>query len=317
MPLPTASDVHVDALLTDVSVAYIQDQTNFVAGTVFPRVPVAKQSDKYATYTKDDWFRDEAEVRGDTSESAGSGFNLGSTTYFADVYAFHKDVGDHVRANADPAINPDSEATEFVTQRLMLRQEIQWATEFFTTSVWGTDKTPTNLWSSYTTSDPIDDIETGKTTILQNTGFEANTLVLGYLVWAKLKNHPDLVDRYKYTSSDSVTVEMAAALFEIDRVIVAKAIKNTGKEGAASPTMAFTHGKHALLAHIAPSPGLLTPSAGYTFSWTGISAGLGTDVAISSFRMDHLKADRIEGEVAFDFKVVGSDLGYFFNTAVA
>lgn len=316
MPQPTASDVHVDSLLTDVSVAYIQNQDNYLAGQVFPRVPVLKQSDKFTKLDKEDWFRDEAEVRAGGTESAGSGYGVTDTPFFCDVYALHKDVDDQTRANADPAHNPDTEATEFVTQRLLLRQEIQWVADFFVTAVWGSSVTPGNLWSSYTTSDPITDIQLGETTILKNTGMEANTLVLGFEVWAQLKHHPDIVDRYKYTSAASVTTDMLAALFDVDRVLVAKAIKNTGPEGGTA-AYALTHGKNALLCHVAPSPGLLTPTAGYTFTWTGISAGLGTDIAISTFRMEHLKADRIEGEIAFDFKIIGADLGYMFIAAVS
>jgi hypothetical protein len=32
---------------------------------------------------------------------------------------------------------------------------------------------------------------------------------------------------------------------------------------------------------------------------------------------DEKKADRIEGEISYDFKVIGSDLGYFFPSAVS
>ena len=76
-------------------------------------------------------------------------------------------------------------------------------------------------------------------------------------------------------------------------------------------------GNSALLCYSAPNPGLLTPSAGYTFMWTGVSGGLGTTVGVSRFRMEELKADRVEGEIAFDNKVVGADLGYFWDGIVA
>jgi len=180
MAQPTAQAVHaVDVPLTNISTAYIQSQTNFIADKVFPVVPVEKQTDKYYTYTKNDWFRDEAQPRADGTESAGSGYGLSTASYSCDLYAIHKDIGYQARNNADAGINLDRDATEFVTQRLMLRREIQWVSDYFTTSVWGTDSTPSNLWSAYTTSDPIDDIETGKSAILSVTGFEPNTLVLG------------------------------------------------------------------------------------------------------------------------------------------
>jgi len=325
MPQPTQSQVHVDAILTNISVAYMQRAENFIADKVFPVVPVDKQSDKYFTYDKNDWLRDEAQVRTDGTESVGSGYNISTATYYADVFAIHKDVGDQTRANADAPINVDREAAEFVTHRLLTRREIQFNNDFMADGVWGTSATGVASgastdefvqWSNYTTSDPINDIEAGKADILSVTGLEANTLVLGYDVFRQLKNHPDLVDRIKYTSSQTITEDMLARMFDIDRVLVSKSIKATNAEGATA-AYSFTTGKNALLCHVADAPGLLTPSAGYTFQWTGVSQGLGTTIGTSSFRLESLKATRIEAELAFDNKVVGADLGYFFGSAVA
>ena len=316
MPQPTSSQVHVDAILTNISVAYMQQADNFIATKVFPVVPVSKQSDKFFTYTKNDWFRDEAQRRADATESAGGGYNLSTDSYQADVYAFHKDIGDQTRANADAPINVDREATEFVTSRMLLKMETQFVSNFFTTSIWTTDSTPTNLWSDYTSSDPFGDIETGKRTILSPTGYEPNTLVLGYDTFIQLKNHPDLIDRIKYTSSQVLSESLMASLFGVPRVMVAKSLKATNNEGATG-AYAFNYGKNALLTYSAPSAGLLQPSGGYVMSWTGVSQGIGATIGVSRMRMEQFKADRIEAEVAFDMKVIGADLGYFFSACVA
>ena len=316
MAQPTANDVHVDAILTNISVAYIQDQNAYVASKVFPTIPVEKQSDKYFIYTKADWFRDEAQLRAPATESAGSGYNLSTATYSASVYAFHKDVDDQVRANSDNPLNPDRDATTFVTQRMLLRQEIQWASEFFTTSVWATDLTPTNLWNDYTASDPIGDVETAKATILTSTGYLPNTMVMGYDVFRQLRNHPDIVDRVKYTSANDVTEDILARFFGVERILVARAVKNTALEGA-SASMASIVGKNAALYYVAPSAGVLTPSAGYQFAWRGVSDGMGANIGITRFRMPELRADRIEAQMAWDNKVIASDLGYFFSACVA
>jgi len=325
MPQPNINSVHIDAILTNISVAYLQNQTNFIADKVFPVIPVDKKSDKYFVYTKNDWFRDEAQRRAPGTESAGGGYNLSTATYSSDVFAFHKDVDDQTVANADAPLNPLREATEFVTRRLMLRRELQFVSDFFTTGIWADDVTgvagtpssgQTKQWSDYASSDPISDIENGKSEMLGTTGMEPNTLVLGYDVFKALKNHPDLVDRIKYTSSQTITTDMLAAMFDIPRVMVAKAVKATNVEGAAE-AYGFAHGKKALLAYVAPQPGLMTPSAGYTFSWTGVSGGLGATIGTSQFRMESIKADRIEAEMAFDNKVISADLGYFWDTIVA
>jgi hypothetical protein len=316
MPQPTSSQVHVDAILTNISVAYMQHGREFHRNKSIPCCPCFKAVDKFFTYTKNDWFRDEAQRRADATESAGGGYNLSTDSYQADVYAFHKDIGDQTRANADAPINVDREAAEFVTGRMLLKMETQFVSNFFTTSVWATDSTPTNLWSDYTSSDPIGDIETGKRTILSTTGYEPNTLVLGYDTFIQLKNHPDLVDRIKYTSSQVLSESLLASLFGVPRVMVAKSLKATNNEGG-SEAYAFNYGKNALLTYSAPSAGLLQPSGGYVMSWTGVSQGIGATIGVSRMRMEQFKADRIEAEVAFDMKVIGSDLGYFFNACVA
>jgi hypothetical protein len=318
---PSASQVHaVDVPLTNISTAYIQSQDNYIAGQVFPEVPVMKQTDKYYTYTKNDWFRDEAKVRADGTESAGSGYGLSTGSYSCDVFALHKDIGYQARNNADAGINLDRDATEFVTQRLLLRREVQWVADYFVTGIWGTSQVPSNLWSDYTASDPVDDVEAGKEAILSVTGREANTLVLGYQVYRKLRNHPDIIDRIKYVTQATtrqVTPGLLAAVFDVEKVLVAKAIKATNVEGETA-AYAFTHGKHALLAHVASNPGLLTPSAGYTFSWKGVAGGIaGASVGVSRFYLPKEKADRIEAESAFDLKLVGSDLGYFLESVVS
>jgi hypothetical protein len=318
MAQPTQTGVHLDAILTNISVAYIQMQTNFIAGDVFPTVPVTKQTDKYYTYTKNDWFRDEMQIRPDATESAGSGYGLSTAAYSCDVWALHKDIGDQTRANTDNPLNPDRDATQWLTQRGLLRREIQWVSDYFGTSIWGTDVTGgTNftVWSEYANSDPIEDIETGKATILTNTGFLPNTMVLGYNVFRRLKWHPDVKDTFKYVSSESITSGMLAQMFELDRILVAKAIKATNNEGETA-AYSMTHGNHALLCYVNPSPGLLAPSAGYTFTWNGVSGGMDVPTGVSRFRMDTLKADRLEIEMAWDNKIVASDLGYFFSGAV-
>lgn len=319
MPQPSQSQVHVNRPLTNISVAFMQNPNNFVWDKVFPIIPVDKKSDVYFTYPLAQWYADDAQKRRAGTESAGSGYPMSTDSYSCERYSFHKDIDDDTRNNADAPIDLDRDATEFVTQTLMQRQENQWVTDFFTTSVWGTDKTggtDFTLWSDFTGSDPVDDIDAGKETILKNTGFEANTLVLGYRVYRKLMRHPDFRDQIKYTSPDNVNAALLAKILDIPRVVIAKSVKRTSLEGETN-AFDFIHGKHALLLHVAPKPGILTPSAGYSFGWRGISQGMGTNIAMKRFRIERLEVDRVEGSIAFANKVVSTSLGYFFSGAVA
>lgn len=321
---PTAGDVHVNRPLTDLSIAFIQEADAFVADKVFPTVPVQKRSDQFFTYPKDAWFRIDAQKRAPGTESAGSGWELSTDEYFADKYAIHKDVDDDTRANADAAINVDNDATRFVTMQCMLIREQVWMNEFFTTSVWDTDLTGVAaapgggqfLQWDVAGSTPIQDIRAQIFEIQSVCGFAPNTLVLGPRVWQVLQDHPDFQDRIKFTQTGFLTVELLARLLDIERVFVANAVVNTAVEGATA-ALDFFASKAALLVYSTPNPGLLTPTGGYIFAWTGLLGAGAFGNRIKRFRMEELESDRIECEIAFDAKLISSALGTFFTTAVS
>ena len=315
MPNPTSQDVHVDAILTSMSVAYMQDSNAFVSSRVFPTIPVQKQSDKYFEYSQADFFRDQVQPRADGTESAGTGYGLSTDTYSATNYALHKDIGHLTLANSDSPLDPLADATRFLSQQMLIKQERDWATNCFATSIWGTDSTPSTLWSA-ASSTPIADVQTAKNTVLTNTGYLPNTMVMSYKVFSALLDNEDIVDRIKYTSSDSITADLLASLFGLDRVLVMSSTYNSAAEGATA-SYAQIGDRDALVCYVAPNPGLMMPSAGYNMVWTGVGGGLGTNTAVSQFEMADRRATRIEIESAWDYKVVSSALGYFFSNCVA
>jgi hypothetical protein len=319
LPQPRRQQVHVDGPLTNISIAYRQSADRFIADKVFPIVPVPKQSDQYFVYDIGDWYRTDTARRASGTESAGSGWDITTATYFAEKWAIHKDIDDDIRANADSPIDMDRDSTEFITQDMMIRREIEWTSAFFATSTWtgsttAGDITPGNLWDTVAGT-PIDDIMEQKDSISEKTGFDPNTMVLGPEVYKELKEHPDILDRIKYTQTGIVTADILASLLDLDRVLIPKATRNTAAEGSAD-SFDFLYGKNALLCYVTPSPGLLTPTAGYTFSWTGLG-GNNFGQAVTKFRMEQLKSDRVEIESAFDQKQVAANMGVFFSAVVS
>lgn len=320
MPQPTASDVHVNGPLTQISIAYLQDQNDFIANKVFPNVPVAKQSDNYFTYPKQQWFRTDAKERPVSSESAGSGYEQSTDTYNAKIYALHKDVDDSIRANADSPLDLDRDAAEFVTRGLMLRREKDWAAKYFITGLWtgsstGTDIVPSTKWD-VSGSTPIKDVRTEITAMKKKTGFKPNTFVMGEDVWAALQDNADFLDRIAITQRKIVTTDLLATVLGVERVMIAGAVEDTANEGG-TPSMDYVFSKDALLCYSAPRPSILLPSAGYTFSWTGYLGASADGLRTLRFRIDRLRSDRIEGEMAYDQKVVAADLGAFFDATIS
>ena len=322
---PSLASVHLDAALTNFSIAYMQDATNFVADVVFPNVPVEHKSDKYYQFNKDAFLRAGGKQTPFGQESPGGGFALSSESYdVGSAWRWHFDLTPDVLANADPGVNIDAAAANFVMNGLLIQREINWATNFFSSaSGWGTTVTGgTNfaVWNDDADSDPITDVSVGRQTILTNTGYLPNTLVVSFAVHEALKKHPLIVDRFKYTSAESINEAMLARLFEVDRYVVAKAVQVTSQEGETIST-AMILGKNALLCYSAPAPSLLAHSAGYNFVWSKLTGLNNLGVATYRFPMPWLGVangvvtERVEAQYAYDLAMTGADLGYFFSGA--
>jgi hypothetical protein len=324
MASPTAADLHINRPLTNLSIAYMQGATQFIADRVFPNVPVDHKSDSYYVYARDSWNRPQAKPRARATESAGGGWEVSTATYNAERFAFHKDIDDQDRANQDAQFNIDREAAEFTAHQLLLTREARFVQSFFGTGIWtgnltGVAGTPTTgqikQWDA-SGSTPIADIKGQILAQTLLTGFKPNTLVIGPQVLSELEEHPDILDRIKYTERGMVSTDLLAALFGVDRILVPYPVQNTAREGAAEAN-AFFYGKGALLVYAAPNAGIMTPSAGYTFNWRRYMGTASLTPITRRFRMEAITSDRVESELFFDMKVVAPEMGTYFASVVA
>lgn len=123
----------------------------------------------------------------------------------------------------------------------------------------------TNQWSDYANSNPITDINDAKEAIRASTGVYPNVMEISAKVFAVLKEHPDVVDKIKYTQRGVVTVELLAALFDMERVVIGQAI--AFDDAGASIDI---WGKDVVLAYVPSSlSGAEEPSYGYTYTMEG------------------------------------------------
>ena len=326
---PSAGELHVNGPLTNLSVAYFQDDTKYVSNRVFPMVPVQKQSDTYFIYDKSDLLDNDITPVPDGAETPGGTVALSQGTFQCEVYGRHKDITDRQRANQDQPLNLDADMTRVVTQKGLILKESVWASTFLRSGAWdaavdgatarSSSFDPTNssnnnvvYWST-AASDPIGDIYRAIDYVESQTSFTPNKLTIGKEAYRALENHSDVVgrlDRGQTTGAAMATPEALARLFGLDEVLVLSAVSTSEANGY------IGGGKHALLTYSPSAAGIGMPSAGYSFMWTGLVAGGGGGIAISRYRMQSMRKDRIELIMAFDHRVVSKDLGYFFNNIV-
>lgn len=315
MTTPTMRDLHTNVYLSNMSIGY--KNGDYIAERVLPIVPVSKQSDKVAVYNQADWFRDEAKQRAPGGEPNIGDYKLGTAvTYTCLPWNFAKLLPDEVRENADDPFAPERTAIEFATDRVLLSREKRVADLLFNTTTF-TSYTATAAaltgggdvaWDTYATSTPLKDIDVMRSNVIQQIGRDPNTLIMGFDVWKALKEHPDLVERIKYTSNSPVTMGAFANLIEIPNILVGKAVYNSSAE-AGTASYGFIWGKYVLLCYVPPAPALFIPALGYTFVWKQRTT--------ERQRIDLRKSDLFTVEEHTDEAVLSTPSAYLLSAVVS
>lgn len=331
MSQPTPGDVFVSAPLTNISENYIADQSTAIADRMFPAVPTVIQAGIVWEWDLGYLLRNGVKPRAPNSESAGIGNKLNQKTYACVVEAVHSDIPDQRRANETSPISSDRAHTIQVTQQMWQRREITLKAKAFKTSLWTgmSDQTGVagapgaNQFKQFdqTSSDPVATVRSQCKTIQLATGIRPNSMAMGQDVWEALMTNAAILDRLKFFGTPGnptvVTMEAVAALFGLKQILVSAVVQATSNEGAATLTTGFVIGKEYVLFYVPDAPGIDTPSAGYTFTWTGYLGATMNGSRMKKFRMEHLGSDRIEGEQAYDQNPMATALGGYASSVVA
>lgn len=327
MPNPTASDLYVDTLLTDLLVGWGDQPDLDLTPGVFPRVDVELPSGFYGQIDRGDWNRIEAEARAAGAESAGGGYRFTKQPYMTTVYSLHKDNDAQTQAADLLGAASDQRAGRYVVQNLKLLRNQLWVANYFVPSVW------TTQWAGVAAapaanqflrwdvagSDPVANIDSVRLAMAALTGgFKPNVMVIGPQVLPAIKANAAINNRFQYVQGGILTPALMASLFEMDRVYVPYVTNTTSAEGAATTTYNFMYGKSVWLGYAAPDPGMDVASAGYTFTWDAYIGMTGPDmIRLKNIPMPLRDANRIEGDMAFGFGVVAPDLGALLTAVVA
>jgi hypothetical protein len=329
---PTPESVHVDAILTNLSVAYKNGL--YIADRVFPSVPVNKKSDKYFTFPKGAWFRDEADVRGPGAAAKEAGYLVSSDSYLCEEYAIDHRIPRETIENADDPLQPWETGVNFATEKILLRKERLVASLVTTGANWTNSEDAEALWApAGDTNTFIADILKAKEAVRQLIGRYPNVLLMDPKTFKALKGVAAIIDRIKYTGTSGapadVTLQTIAQLFELDEVLLGGALYSSAKETKAGTDFTAvdiwetnaTKGS-AFLYFRPPAAALETPSAGYCFNWRGSELGQSQIIKQDNFRTvkkwweNKPESWMIRASERIDAKVVSADAGYLFTDTI-
>lgn len=158
------------------------------------------------------------------------------------------------------------------------------------------------MWNDYANSDPITDVEDGKSTVRQKIGRRANTMLLGATTFDTLKQHPKLIARIQYAIKGVLTVDLMKELFGVQDIIVGESLYADDKD-----VLHDIWTNVAVLAYIPPENerGEEVPSFGYTFRKKGHPQ--------SGMYKEGNKLDVIEVWDIYDPMVLGPTAGFLIR----
>lgn len=304
--------------LTAIAKRYANE--SFIADEVLPRVPVGKAEFKYTVYTKSELFTVPDTLVSRTGKVNQVEFSGSESTGSTKDYGLEDIIPQSDLANAGPNFDPRAVAALGLAQLLSLDREIRVASAVFNASTFGSSNkatlSGTTQWSDFTNSDPLGAIND----VLWGSAIhgQANTLVLGKAVFAKLRAHPKVVAAAMAQGTQAAAgllspAQLANAL-GIPRVLIGTALKNSAVKGQTA-TYADVWGKFAALLYLAPSPAginAMMPTFGLTAQFGERVAATRVDPTVGLRGGEIVRVGESVSEV-----VIAADMGYLWSAAVA
>ena len=336
MPRESYRDVHVDRPMSNFSVAHFQNTAEFVGHRFFPSMTVNFASDEFDFYPSGFFNRIHDSKRAEEGVANSIGYRVTKKNYSCGENALRTFISDRRRANTDSQRMLDQEAAILVTNALLLDKEQEFVNAFMTPGLWSTDwtgsATPTGTeqflkWSDMA-SDPVRDMNNLQVELIRKGKRKPNKMLMTLDVWNVLRNHPDILERIKYTGSNNdpakINLRAVAALFEVDEILIMQTVVNIALEGVEDadglpPTIdEFMAANTVLYAYVTAQGGLMSPTAGLQFFHSRyIQHGLNGGPAIRRYSgVEGKKGEYIEAEMSMDRRAVAPDLGALLTSVI-
>ena len=340
--------LYVDVPQTGVAVRRFQNDGNFLAPTMVPRLIVKKPVGKYTVVNMADLNKDQIEVRGPTGSAAAAAWSYSLADFTTDARSLQYNVNDAALAAADVERNPDVIIPRVLAYKALIHTEKRMSDAFFSSTPWyrtvtgagadsGSEGTTTmnrEYWSD-AAADPVDAITEEMRIQGKLTGRMPTGLALGSKVWQKLRNHSKVKAQITSTIASGITLGMPrpaelpelAKLLGLQWVGVSQAIYNTALENEAASNSFIVPETDALLFFSATAgqtdgDAMMTvdsdePTAFARFVWNGVASDEG--IQIRKFRDE--KAGPGGSTVSVidvynGFGVITKECGTFFSGIV-
>lgn len=260
----------------------------YVGPQVFPIMEVSLQSDTFGKVPVEELLR----VNLNLARAPGAAYWRDMVKFETDSYTCLEYGAEEVvdRRNAARYVNFVS-AYELATQRaihkVLAAAEARVAAQLFDTGVYTGSTSQalgngTYVAANYATCTPVTDVKAAIDKVYANTGVWPNAVIMNRVVFRHLRMCTQVLNAIKSDGAgdqarqSDVTAGQLAAVFDVDRVIVAGGTANTAGFGSAA-SLSQIWGNHVMALRVAETNDMAEPCVGRTFHWgTDGSSAMGT-----------------------------------------
>lgn len=329
------SDVYRTPVLDDISIAAFSDNaSDYIARQWFPTIAEPEQQFKYYVIDMASIQQNKAAPRAPGNKAEEGSWNQSLVTQVCGEYGYREKLPEELIATTQGAAAAEETSALSVAEVLNISEEFRIANIAWKTGVWNRDVTgvasgptgPQVIFWNLATGTPITDALNERPKIKLASRRWPNTLILGADVVAPLLTNPQVIARVvngqRPGMSAQATLDDIANLFKVDRVLVAGAVYNSSNETTTNAGVAqidtpsfILNSKCAWLGYVNPNPSKRQTSAGYRFTWQGIS-GNADGYRTWKYWAQDIRSFWVEGAVDDAFVVVSSKAGTFFSAVV-
>ncbi len=216
----------VSPILTQFVVGYVSPQ--FIGRLVAPLVPSYAAAGTLYTFGKEGFYIYDTQ-RALRANANKIQFAISKDTYVCVEHALessldYKELEEAERIGAKEVLKLEQRTVMGIENAMTRKLEKEIADYIFGTSYYATGNKTTlsggDQWSDPNNSDPVGNIDTGKIAARADMGIEPNTGVIGYTAWAKLKRHPQILDKIKYSQLGVSTVQLIKEIIELENLYI-------------------------------------------------------------------------------------------------
>lgn len=260
----------IDPVLSGIAQGYRHAQR--VGHVIFPSIPVLQRGGKVIEFGLESFYNYKAR-RAPGADTMSIQFGYEGKPFSLDQYSLDAPVPREFVQDAEtvPGVDMGKRAVNTVMESLTLSLEIEQGQIASDPANYSPNNrvalSGDDRWDD-PVSNPIADVEAAKDQVRTTCGVEPTRMVVANAGFKALKQHPKIIEWFKYTTGESIMAKMLASLFDLEELAVGKAVYMD--DVTEQPAFKEAWDNMAVLAYTPTQDAAMEqPSYGYTYTLSG------------------------------------------------